>query len=144
MRAYRLSPSNAPLQLVEERDPRPGPGEIVVDIKAATLNYRDTIVRDGIRPHFAMLKGIVSDLLGPKLAADPERVRYAAWSVVGQCLFYFFGQPVILRLHPEQGLGPADVDAIARHITDFSLAALKHYPKAPDASAGNGARGGGR
>lgn len=48
MRAYRLSPSNAPLQLVEEVNPRPGPGEIVVDLGAATLNYRDTIVRDGL------------------------------------------------------------------------------------------------
>lgn len=48
MRAYRLSPSNAPLQLVEEPDPRPGRGDIVVDLKAATLNYRDTIVRDGL------------------------------------------------------------------------------------------------
>ena len=48
MRAYRLSPSNAPLHHVEEADPRPGPGEVVVDLKAATLNYRDTIVRDGL------------------------------------------------------------------------------------------------
>lgn len=47
MRAYRLSPSNAPLQLVEEPDVQPGPGEIAVDLRAATLNYRDTIVRDG-------------------------------------------------------------------------------------------------
>lgn len=47
MRAYRLSPSNAPLQLVEEPDPQPGPGEIAVDLHAATLNYRDMIVRDG-------------------------------------------------------------------------------------------------
>lgn len=47
MRAYRLSPSNAPLRLVEEPDAQPGPGEIVIDLRAATLNYRDTIVRDG-------------------------------------------------------------------------------------------------
>lgn len=47
MRAYRLSQSNAPLQLVEEPNPQPGPGEIAVDLHAATLNYRDTIVRDG-------------------------------------------------------------------------------------------------
>ncbi len=74
---------------------------------------------------------------------DPDRVRFAAWSVVGQCLFYFFGQPVIRRLHPAQGLGPSDVDAIARHITDFSLAALKHYPKAT-ADRGEGTKGGGK
>jgi AcrR family transcriptional regulator len=89
----------------------------------------ESIVKDGIRPHFATLRGIVTDLLGPKLAADPERVRYAAWSIVGQCLFYFYGRPVILQLHPGQGLKPDDLEAIAGHITDFSLAGLKHYPK---------------
>lgn len=47
MRAYRLSGSNAPLTLVDAPDPRPGPGEVLVALKAATLNYRDTIVRDG-------------------------------------------------------------------------------------------------
>ncbi|MBV9078169.1 MAG: NAD(P)-dependent alcohol dehydrogenase [Methylobacteriaceae bacterium] len=45
MRAYRLTGPDAPLNLVEEADPRPGRGEILVDLKAATLNFRDTIVR---------------------------------------------------------------------------------------------------
>jgi NADPH:quinone reductase-like Zn-dependent oxidoreductase len=47
MRAYRLNGPDAALRFVEEADPRPGPGQVVVDLKAATLNYRDTIVRDG-------------------------------------------------------------------------------------------------
>ncbi|QNQ07612.1 zinc-dependent alcohol dehydrogenase family protein [Sphingomonas alpina] len=47
MRAYRLTDTDRPLLLVEEPDPLPGPGEVVVDLKAATLNYRDTIVRQG-------------------------------------------------------------------------------------------------
>lgn len=47
MRAHRLNGPGAPMRLVEEPDPRPGPGQVVVDLKAATLNYRDTIVRDG-------------------------------------------------------------------------------------------------
>lgn len=47
MRAYRLAPNNGPLRLVTEPEPAPGPGEIAVDLRAATLNYRDTIVRDG-------------------------------------------------------------------------------------------------
>ena len=97
----------------------------------------DVIVKDGIRPHFAALSGVVSELLGPKLAADPERVRFAAWSVVGQCIFYFFARPVILYLHPAQGYGPDDIEAMARHVTDFSLAALKHYPK-PTGANGDG------
>jgi AcrR family transcriptional regulator len=89
----------------------------------------EAIVKDGIRPHFATLRGIVTDLLGPKLAADPDRVRYAAWSVVGQCLFYFYGRPVILQLNPGQALTGEALEAVAEHITDFSLAALKHYGK---------------
>lgn len=33
---------------MEEADPQPGPGEIAIELRAATLNYRDTIVRDGL------------------------------------------------------------------------------------------------
>lgn len=47
MRAYRLTDTDTPLLLVEQPDPLPGAGEVVVDLKAATLNYRDTIVRQG-------------------------------------------------------------------------------------------------
>jgi hypothetical protein len=45
--------------------------------------------------------------------------------VVGQCLFYFYARPIILRLHPEQLFGPADIEALARHITGFCPAALR-------------------
>jgi TetR/AcrR family transcriptional regulator, regulator of cefoperazone and chloramphenicol sensitivity len=117
-------------------------GRVMIREIADPTGALDTIVRDGIRPHFATLKAVVTDLLGPKLSEDQDRVRYAAWSVVGQCLFYFVGQPVILRLHPAQAYEPEDIDAIARHITDFSLAALKHYPRGN--GDGDGARGGGK
>ena len=117
-------------------------GKLMVREIADPTGALDAIVRDGIRPHFATLMGVVTDLLGPRLAADPDRVRYAAWSVVGQCLFYFFGQPVIRRLHPAQGLAPEDVDALARHITDFSLAALTHYPPQPNSAGGTDTGGG--
>jgi NADPH:quinone reductase-like Zn-dependent oxidoreductase len=47
MRAYRLNGATAPLKLIDQPEPRPGPGEVLIDLKAATLNYRDTIVREG-------------------------------------------------------------------------------------------------
>lgn len=47
MRAYRLGGSAGGLRLVDERDPVPDPHEVLVDLKAATLNYRDLIVRSG-------------------------------------------------------------------------------------------------
>jgi AcrR family transcriptional regulator len=115
-------------------------GKLMMREIADPTGALDVIVKDGIRPHFARLREIVSELMGPKLAADPERVRYAAWSVVGQCIFYFFGRPVIMNLHPSQGYGPDDIEAMARHVTDFSVAALKHYPtKSAAADSGGGA-----
>jgi TetR/AcrR family transcriptional regulator, regulator of cefoperazone and chloramphenicol sensitivity len=104
-------------------------GKLMVREIADPTPALESIVKDGIRPHFAALRGIVTDLLGPQLSSDPERVRFAAWSVVGQCLFYFVGRPVILQLHPGQGYEPDDLERIAKHITDFSLVAMKHYPK---------------
>jgi AcrR family transcriptional regulator len=81
-------------------------GKLMVREIADPTSALEAIVRDGIRPHFATLRGIVADLLGPKLAADPERVRFAAWSVVGQCLFYFVGRPVSSSSPPRRRSGP--------------------------------------
>src|SRR4051794_9276482 len=87
----------------------------------------ESIVKDGIRPHFATLRGIITDLLPPAVAADADRVRFCAFSVVGQCLFYFYGRPVILQLNPAQRFTGDAIEPIADHITAFSLAAMTHY-----------------
>lgn len=42
------------LRLVEEPEPRPGPGRIKIDVKAIGVNYADVIVRLG---HYAAAKG---------------------------------------------------------------------------------------
>ncbi len=84
MRAYRLAPANSPLRAVDEPDPSPGPGEVLVDLKAATLNYRDTIVResryggdqradliplsDGAGVISAVGEGVPADRMGERVA----------------------------------------------------------------------------
>ncbi len=49
MRGYRLHAFGGPeaLQLEVLPDPRPGPGEVLVRIRAAALNYRDLLVSKG-------------------------------------------------------------------------------------------------
>ena len=32
-------------------DPEPGPGEVLVELRAAALNRRDLLVRDGVYPY---------------------------------------------------------------------------------------------
>jgi hypothetical protein len=65
----------------------------------------------------------VADLLGP--AATEELVRRCCMSVVGQCLFYKQCRPMIERLVPQQGYGPADRAEVARHVAAFSLAGIR-------------------
>ena len=49
MRAYLVTTAGGPDQLerVERPGPEPGPGEVLVGMRAASLNYRDTIVLQG-------------------------------------------------------------------------------------------------
>jgi AcrR family transcriptional regulator len=83
----------------------------------------EKMVDEGVRPNFLAIRSIVTELLGG--SPPPERVRYCAWSVVAQCLFYFYARPVITRIHPSQSFAVDEIERIARHITDFSLAAMK-------------------
>ena len=83
----------------------------------------DSLVEERIRPTHERLKGIARELLGP--TADEERLRLAAFSIAAQYQFYFHCQTVVARLCPELRFGPAEIERLARHITDFSLAALR-------------------
>jgi TetR/AcrR family transcriptional regulator, regulator of cefoperazone and chloramphenicol sensitivity len=83
----------------------------------------DALVQERIRPLAAQLNAIVRELLGKK--ASEELVRRCASSVVSQCCFYHHCRPVISRLFPEQKFSAEEIEKIAGHITEFSVAALK-------------------
>ena len=107
---------------------------IAREIAEPTAALND-IVDEGIRPHFLALRAIVTELLGGG-EPDPERLRYCAWSVVGQCLFYFHARPIIRRLHPPQSFDADEIESLARHVTGFSLGGIRRL-------AGDAARGAG-
>jgi len=83
----------------------------------------DHLAETFARPQYQRLRAILTDLLGP--AADPERIRLCAASVVGQCLFYKHCRPMIQRLMPEQGYDHASLNMLAEHIADFSILAIE-------------------
>ncbi len=83
----------------------------------------DQVVAEFMRPQAEHLQGVVRELVGPKVpAAD---VRRLALSVVSQILFYKHCRPVLERLYPGECPGAAQLDELTRHITAFSLAALR-------------------
>lgn len=82
----------------------------------------DIILAETIRPMSERITGIVRDLLGP--GASDQTVRDCTMSVAGQCCFYRHGQEMIRRLHPELVHTPEEIERLAEHITQFSLAAI--------------------
>jgi hypothetical protein len=88
----------------------------------------DSLVQERMRPMADLLWHIVAGVL--KCPLHDQRVRLYAFSVVSQCVFYHHCRPVVSRLFPKQpAMNRARVEALADHITDFSLAAMKHLPK---------------
>ena len=81
------------------------------------------VVDEGMRPIYDRMRKAVGEVIG--LPPDHETTRLSVNSIVGQILFYTFSWPVLSHLMPELKLTPEQLDRIADHIADFSLAYLK-------------------
>ena len=88
----------------------------------------DVMVEESVRPLQGELEAIVRDFLGAR--AGEENVRLSTLSIASQCVFYYHCRAIVHRLFPEQEYGSRDIERLVRHITRFSLAALKSAPKA--------------
>jgi len=88
-------------------------------------NALNIVIEDMIKPRFQQLYLIVKDLLGE--GVEDELVRKCCLSITGQCLYYRYAQPVVLQLNPQQKFDTAGIEALAGHITQFSLHAIKRF-----------------
>ncbi len=86
----------------------------------------DTFVEERIRAQAAQLGQIVHQFLPD---ATPDTLRLCTMSVVGQCVFYCHCRPIITRLNPQQKFTSDEIEKIAEHITEFSIASLKQMGK---------------
>jgi AcrR family transcriptional regulator len=80
------------------------------------------LVRETIRPQYEVLLDILRELLPP--ATSPRAVRLTAFSIVGQCLFYHFADPVIRNLISPAEYEELEPEMLSSHILAFSLAAI--------------------
>ncbi|HET7729441.1 MAG TPA: CerR family C-terminal domain-containing protein [Usitatibacter sp.] len=83
-----------------------------------TENF-EQLITDLVRPELERLVAIVRRLAGD--GADEVSVNRAAMSVMGQCLFYLFARGALDRIYPHSAESRRDCEALARHITGFSL-----------------------
>jgi len=75
-----------------------------------------------LRPLYNQLYEIVGALMG--LPADDKRAHLCAHSIMGQIIIYALAGPLLARLLPDMKMTPENLDRIADHVTDFSLAYL--------------------
>jgi TetR/AcrR family transcriptional regulator, regulator of cefoperazone and chloramphenicol sensitivity len=82
----------------------------------------NVVVNEAIRPLYLRMCKLIGSLLG--LPPDHQKTRLCVHSIIGQILFYAFARPVINRLAPDMKMSSAQVELLANHITEFSLAYL--------------------
>lgn len=86
----------------------------------------DLVITEVIEPRLAYLGAAIAELLGCPMSDD--RVKRCFASIQGQCMIY---RPHLVRERFLGISGPIDVDRVADHITDFSLAGIRALASAP-------------
>ena len=110
------------LMLLDETNGSP-PCRIMARELADPTPALDKIVREAIAPLHEFLGELLREIAGEK--TGEAELRRCVLSIFGQCLFYRHSHPVLQRLHPEMRYDDREIEAIARHIADFSLAGIR-------------------
>lgn len=124
MRAYELTGSDRPrLKIVERDDPTPTPGHVVVDLRAASLNYRDLLQAKTDRGLIPLSDGagVVSAV---ESAAGP-------WSVGDRVVIGFmpgWAEGPFTAAKQATALGGAGVDGVLAERISVPASALAHVP----------------
>ena len=89
---------------------------------------RPTEVVDGIReevlaPHIREMRGLLREIVGPEMT--PRQVSLCQMSVINQCLALGVRRRLRRKFFGSESLAPAEVEALAEHITVFSLAGIR-------------------
>ena len=103
-------PTSMKLMMREMADPGKAAG-VVVDEFVRPMAFA---LREHLR---AVLPGL-----------DEKRLLLTGFSVIGQCLFYRQNRPVAELIFGKDTIAALDLDAVAGHITRFTLAALGYGP----------------
>lgn len=82
----------------------------------------DKIVREAVAPLHAFLGKLLREIAGRQ--AGEAELRRCVFSILGQCLFYRHSHPVLQRLYPKLRYSHKEIETIAEHIADFSLAGI--------------------
>jgi AcrR family transcriptional regulator len=90
----------------------------------------DQIVSEAIAPLHEFLGKLLREIVGDKVGE--AELRRCVYSIFGQCQFYRHSHPVLQRLHPKLRYDHKEIEAIAEHIAEFSLAGINRFEKSAE------------
>jgi AcrR family transcriptional regulator len=82
-----------------------------------------SVLKRIIRRSQEELLAILRDLIGP--TADEQYLRLCMSSIAGQCLYYHTGRLMMGQVYKHIDFSPSGIEKLARHITEFSIAAIR-------------------
>lgn len=131
MRAYQIQTADGidAIQRIELPDPKPGPGAVLVGMRAASLNYRDLIItRGGYARNNRCPVIPLSDGAGEVLAVGEGVTRFQPGDKVVNCFFedWEAGEVTEEQFQTARGGG---IDGVLAEYVVFSQRALLPIPE---------------
>jgi AcrR family transcriptional regulator len=97
-------------------------GKLMATEMAAPTSAFSKILEQAARPTHDILLSIIRDFMNT--SSNTSHVEAIASSIMGQCLFYRHSRPVIELLGISIPQTEEEIEAMANHITQFSLAGI--------------------
>jgi NADPH:quinone reductase-like Zn-dependent oxidoreductase len=117
------------LAIVDRPDPAPGPGQIVVRVRATSLNYRDLLLAKGqYNPKLAFPRVLGSDAAGEVTAVGAGVTRWKTGDRVAGCFFQNWEDGPITDAATKPTLG-SDRDGV---IAEYALLEERGAVRVPD------------
>lgn len=140
MRAFEIQEFGIDnLKVVEREVPRPGPGEVLVELRTASLNFRDLMVAEGTyNPKLKRPMTPLSDGVGTVAEAGPGATRFKSGDRVAGIFMQRWIDGSIDRAKSKSALGGAEqgilseyrifhedgLVAVPKHLSDVEAACL--------------------
>src|SRR5580704_2404132 len=87
------------------------------------------VIDETMRPVYDRFRELIGHMLD--LPPEHDRVRLSTHSVISRVVHYKHAGHIVSRVWPDLELNPERIEQIANHITDFSLAGIRHTAPAP-------------
>lgn len=118
MKAYQIQTASGidGLALVDLPEPQPGFGQVLVKIRATSLNYRDTVVIQGAYPGQNLPLIPLSDGAGDVVAVGEEVTRVKVGDRVAGCFFQDWSAGKLTKQKIKSALGGAIDGMLAEYV----------------------------